>query len=540
MAQTHGKDDVQMSREDKSPSPVNDEKAELVNASGHVQELDRHFNLLTLAGVGLVVGNVWPALGGSILVAIYNGGPPGVLYEFITVSIFYWIVAASIAELASAIPSSSGVYHWASVTPGRSYGRVVGFFAGYWNWLAWVFGVASMSAISGNICVQMYGLNHPDFEAKPWHVFVAYVIITWCACLAVCFGNRIMPHLNGVGIFFILSGVFVTVVVCAAMPGHGGRPPHATSAFVWKDWTANIGYPDGFTFLAGMLNGAYAVGTPDCVAHLAEEIPYPQTNVPKAIALQMGIGFLTGLVYLIATLYAISDYNNLFTSVFPIAEIYRQATGSAAGSTGLLCLLLFPCLICVTGVYITSGRTLWTLGRDRATPFPQLIGRVDHRLGMPFAATITCGCVATILGCIYVGSTTAFNAFVGSFVLMTTASYTAAILPNLITRRKNIVWGPFHMKGALGFVMNGIAVAYMVVWFVIYCFPFALPTTAASMNYACLIFGGLTILVAVWWFVGAGRNGYEGPKTMGGVMTGVEDVRRPSVADVYQRKDSGV
>ena len=58
---------------------VSIERGELVNASGHVQQLDRNFNLLTLAGVGLVVGNVWPAVGGSILVAIFNGGPPGIL-----------------------------------------------------------------------------------------------------------------------------------------------------------------------------------------------------------------------------------------------------------------------------------------------------------------------------------------------------------------------------------------------------------------------------------------------------------------------------
>lgn len=103
--------------------------ADLVNASGHVQELDRNFNLLAAAGIGLVVGNVWPAVGGSILVAIFNGGPPGVIYEFITVSIFYWVIAASIAELASAIPSSGGIYHWASVTPGKKWGRVVGYVA---------------------------------------------------------------------------------------------------------------------------------------------------------------------------------------------------------------------------------------------------------------------------------------------------------------------------------------------------------------------------------------------------------------------------
>lgn len=70
--------------------------------------------------------DVWPAVGGSILVAIFNGGPPGVIYEFIVVSVFYWIVAASLAELASAIPSSAGVYHWATVTPGKKWGRVIG------------------------------------------------------------------------------------------------------------------------------------------------------------------------------------------------------------------------------------------------------------------------------------------------------------------------------------------------------------------------------------------------------------------------------
>lgn len=134
-------------QESAASSQATPDDGALINASGHVQELQRNFSLLSLAGVGLVVGNVWPAIGGSILVAIFNGGPPGVLYEFIVVSIFYWTVAASIAELASAIPSSAGVYHWASVTPGKKWGRIVGFYAGWWNTLAWILGAASMTAI---------------------------------------------------------------------------------------------------------------------------------------------------------------------------------------------------------------------------------------------------------------------------------------------------------------------------------------------------------------------------------------------------------
>lgn len=47
-----------------------------------------------------------------------------------------------------------------------------------------------------------------------------------------------------------VSHDFVDATFCAnchsaAMPGSDGRPPHATSSFVWKDWTADIGYPNG-------------------------------------------------------------------------------------------------------------------------------------------------------------------------------------------------------------------------------------------------------------------------------------------------------
>jgi amino acid transporter len=41
------------------------------------------------------------------------------------------MIAACIAEMASAIPSSSGVYHWASITAGAKYGKAIGFFAGW-------------------------------------------------------------------------------------------------------------------------------------------------------------------------------------------------------------------------------------------------------------------------------------------------------------------------------------------------------------------------------------------------------------------------
>ncbi|KAK6435591.1 hypothetical protein LTR95_008221 [Oleoguttula sp. CCFEE 5521] len=477
---------------------------EETNASGHVQELKRHFSLLSLIGMALTVGNVWPAIGGSIVVALSNGGPPGVIYEFIVVSIFYWFVAASIAELASAIPSSAGVYQWATVTSGPRWGRVVGFFAGYWNWLAWGFGLASFTMILATTMVQMWALKHADFMPLPWHVFVTYVLVTLTGCATVCAFNKAMPMLNRLGLFFILAGFLITIVIVTAMPGKGGRPGHGSSDTVWKTWTAEgFGYPNGVVFVAGMLNGAYAVGTPDVTS--------AERNVPIAIAFQMGIGFATGLVSLIAIMYAINDLDSLYTAQYPIAEIYRQATGSVDGSIGLLLLVRICIYISVIGLHLTCGRTLWALARDGATPFPRALGRVSPRLGMPLNATLATTALVIVLGAICVGNTTAFNAFVGSYIQMSTSSYLAAILPNLLSGRKNIrKWGPFRMPGLAGLLVNGVACAFMIVWFIIYCFPFTSTPTAQSMNYASLLWGGFTILVALWWLLGA-REGYVGP-----------------------------
>jgi choline transport protein len=112
----------------------------------------------------------------------------------------------------------------------------------------------------------------------------------------------------------------------------------------------------------------------------------------------MSIGFVTGLVYAIAIMYAINDYDALFDAGFPLAEIYRQATGSTGGAIGLLIPFLLCILCALLGTYITGGRTLWTLGRDKATPFPQFVGKVSERFQVPVYATIFHGCLATVLG----------------------------------------------------------------------------------------------------------------------------------------------
>ncbi len=66
-ATTHERSSVLSSNDD---GPVNEVG---LNVSGHKQELQRNFGLLSLCGLGITSGNVWIALGGALVPCLWAG-----------------------------------------------------------------------------------------------------------------------------------------------------------------------------------------------------------------------------------------------------------------------------------------------------------------------------------------------------------------------------------------------------------------------------------------------------------------------------------
>jgi hypothetical protein len=146
-----------------------------------------------------------------------------------------------------------------------------------------------------------------------------------------------------------------------------------------------------------------------------------------------------------------------------------------------------------------------------------------------------------MLGAIYVGSTIAFNALVASYAVMSTTSYGLAIGVHLFTGRKRTIPGWFHMgHGPLGFIVNSIAMIYIVVSNVFFCLPYSRPpVTAATMNYTSLVSYGLALLVVVWWFVG-GKRSYKGPKLSSQTLEALEGVQLDTASVVEPKTGDSV
>lgn len=92
------------SRSPDSESPGEETLAgKIINASGHADQLHRQYGLLSICGLALTVDNAWVAVGTSLALSIYNGGPPGVIWELWIASFYYSFINASIAEVCQVV-----------------------------------------------------------------------------------------------------------------------------------------------------------------------------------------------------------------------------------------------------------------------------------------------------------------------------------------------------------------------------------------------------------------------------------------------------
>ncbi|KAH6953350.1 amino acid permease-domain-containing protein [Fusarium avenaceum] len=484
------------------------EQGSIINASGHTDQLTRQYGLVGLTGIAVTVNNAWVVLGSSISVSILSGGISGIIYGLIVAVFFYTFIGVSIAELASSCPSSGGVYHWSTIAAGPKWGRVTGFYAGWINFYGWMFGLASLVQVAANAGVQCYATLTPDFSPAAWHVYVAYLIVIWLSAFVVIFSNRLVPYTQKLGLFLVVAGGLVTIIVVAVMPSK-----HASSQFVWNSFHENnlTGWNDGTAFMVGVLNGAFTIGTLDAITHMAEETNNPKKDLPRAIFLYISIGGVYALAFAIVLGYAISDLSVLQgnSNTFPLAGIYHQATGSAAATFALLFIILISSLCCVIGTVLTNCRTYWTLARDEAVPFSKYFSRVSAKLGTPVESTLFVAVIASGIGAIPLGSSVGFSNLTGSFIIITTVSYAIPIVANLLSGRKRFAPGPFHLKN-LGFFLNGITLMLIVVFDIFFCFPVGIPFDSTTMNYNSVILCGLCLLISVWWFASASKH-YPGP-----------------------------
>jgi choline transport protein len=145
----------------------------------------------------------------------------------------------------------------------------------------------------------------------------------------------------------------------------------------------------------------------------------------------------------------------------------------------------------LTGVFAlnasqqTASRLTWSFARDDALVFSKFIGRIHKGLGVPVYALIFNAVIVFIIGCIYLGSTTAFSAIIGTGLVLQQLSYgipSALLLWRKREARFLPAKGQRFNLGWFGWIANSLTCAWALLSLVFFDLPLGLPVSGSTMS----------------------------------------------------------
>lgn len=164
----------------------------------------------------------------------------------------------------------------------------------------------------------------------------------------------------------------------------------------------------------------------------------------------------TGWIFVSCLLFVVKDPQQAIeSSAGPLLQIFYDATSNKAGA---VCLMIFP-LVCLVfagiGIMTTSSRMTYAFARDRGVPFSKVFAKIQPGLDVPLNALILTTAWVVIFGCIFLGSSSAFNAITSAAVVALGISYAIPPAINMARGRRMLPeTRPFILPGPLGWTCN--------------------------------------------------------------------------------------
>jgi amino acid transporter len=476
-----------------APHPSHDarEDARELAALGYAQELFRTMGGFSNFAISFSIISI---LTGAVTLyghGLRMGGPAEMAFGWPLVTIFTLAVVASMAELASSLPTSGAMYHWASELGGKG-----------WGWFtAWFNIIGQLAAIAGiDYGCALFVTPLLGLDAAPGTLLVVYAAILLSHALANHFGIRMVARLNDFSVTVHIVGVMAVVAALMIF-----APKQPWSFFVAPITNNTDGWPYWWAFIVGLLQAMWTFTGYDASASVSEETIDPRRRAPWGMVMAVAVSGVVGYLLLFALTISIQDIGRVLdakdsggNAVPPVLVILIDALGAGAG-TGFAALAAMAMWFCGLSAVTWSSRVIWAFARDEGLPLSGVWKRVSATHGTPAAA-------------IWLSVTTAFLAAVysGAYAVVTSIStvglYLSYIIPVCLLLRvrgtpREIARGPWHL-GRFGAAVNAIAILWVIFLTVVLSLPDEMRAGKSIL--------ALTVVLGVWYGL-AERRRFQGP-----------------------------
>jgi amino acid transporter len=445
---------------------------------GYAQELFRGFGGFSNFAISFSIISV---LTGAVTLFDYGltmGGPREMTLGWPLATAGTLLVALSMAELCSALPTSGGMYHWSAELGGPM-----------WAWFtAWLNIVGLVAAIAGidygcaQFLAPMLGL-----QSKPLLLLSLYGLLLLSQAAINHASTRWVAWLNDFSVTVHVLGV--AVLIGALWLFAPKQPLH----FLLKATSSStIHAPYIWLFMLGLLQAQWTYTGFDASAHVAEETLDPRRRAPWGMVMSVIISGCFGYILILSLAWAIPSIGAVLGAkdagghpLPAVLAIVQMALGSRA-AVAVLGLTVLAMWFCGLAACTSVSRTFYAFARDRGMPLSTVWSRVSPRHKTPVPA-------------IWLSAVLAFGAMVysGAYSVVTSISvvgfYLSYIIPVYLGWRKKSLWfskrGPWH----LGKTSNTINVLALI-WTVAICTIMVMPPNSRAGWGIAAVMGVLLLL----------------------------------------------
>jgi amino acid transporter len=470
---------------------VTHDDARELNALGYAQELFRTMGgfsnfAISFSIISILTGAVTLYSHGLVM-----GGPAEMAFGWPLVSVFTLTVASSMAELASSMPTSGAMYHWACRLGGKG-----------WGWLtAWFNIIGQLATLAGiDYGCALFVTPLIGVPTTTGNVLIVYAVVLVSHAVINHVGIRLVARLNDLSVTVHVVGVIAIVGALFIFA------PKQPLGFFFARITSNTnGWPYWWAFVVGLLQAQWTFTGYDASASVSEETVDPRHRVPWGIVMAVVVSSVVGYLLLMALTLAIQDIPAVLNArdaggqpIPAVIAILTTALGTRAGGlvTALAAMAMWFCgLSAVTW----TSRVIYAFARDGGMPLAGAWRRVSPKHLTPAPAiwlSVVVAFVATLSS--------------GTYAVVTSLSviglYVSYIIPVFLACRTRgsamgVAPGPWHL-GRYGSAINVVAMIWVVFITVILAIP---DDMRAGKTMA-----GLTLALGVWYLL-AERHRFQGP-----------------------------
>ena len=425
-----------------------DDDAAHLSSLGYTSEFRREMSPWANFALGFTYLSPVVGIYTLFAVGLVTGGPP-MIWWLVIVGLGQLLVALVFGEVVSQFPVAGGVYPWAR----RLWGR-------RWAWMTgWVYLVALLTTIAGVVygsgpyLAQLLG-----FEAGTGSTITCALILLALALAINLMGTRWLALAAMIGFTAELLGAL-------AVGGWLLISERAQNLSVLFDTEGVVGTGGGYfsAFVAAALIGIYQYYGFEACGDVAEEVPDPTRQIPKAMRMTIYVGGAAAIFVCLSLLLAVKDYAAVIggDDPDPVTTILNDAFG-VTGTKFVLAIVMLSFLSCALSLMAAASRLMYAYARDEMIFASHLLRHFDPTRHVPPYAMAVAAAVPAVIVLGSVFSTKALTSIISFATLGIYLGFQMVVFAALRARLKGWVpSGPFTL-GPWGMPVTVAALTYGV------------------------------------------------------------------------------